>query len=123
MKKLKYIAVSLMAAVLLASCGGNEVQNETIAAASTEAQAVMLFMSDEKQDLPFGETAAALMEATKSEDKITEPVDNAPAPEISSEASSDKPQGSNTLLYVIIYAVAVIAVAAVAIIVLAKQKR
>lgn len=72
-----------------------------------------------------GEAAATAPEdkPTAAEEKITEPGDNAPATENSPEASADKPQNNNMLVSVIIYTVAVIAVAAVVIIVLAKRKK
>ncbi len=61
--------------------------------------------------------------ATAEDGAIAEPGDNAPAPENSAEDPAEKPQNNNMLVSVIIYTVAVIAVAAVAIIVLAKRKK
>ena len=68
-------------------------------------------------------TSASEDKPTATEGENTEAGENAPANENNPEASAEKPQGSNTLLYVMIYVGAVIAVAAVAIVVLVKRKK
>ena len=68
-------------------------------------------------------TPAPDSKPTEADGAITEAGDNVPANENSPEATADKPAVSNTLLCVIIYAVAVIAVAAVVLIVLARRKQ
>ncbi len=77
-----------------------------------------------EEDVIIDITLAAEDKPTAAEDgAITEAGDNAPAPENSPEAPAEKPQNNNMLVSVIIYTVAVIAVAAVAIIVFAKRKK
>ena len=79
---------------------------------------------NEEEDVIIDITLAAEDKPTTAEDgAIAEAGDNAPAPENSPEAPAEKAPNNNTLLCVIIYAVAVIAVAAVGIIVFVKRKK
>ena len=68
-------------------------------------------------------TSASEDKPTATEGENTEAGENAPANENNPEASAEKPQGSNTLLYVMIYVGAVIAVAAVVLIVLSRRRK
>ncbi|MGN0578823.1 MAG: hypothetical protein ACI4J4_09390 [Ruminiclostridium sp.] len=77
----------------------------------------------EEEDVIIDITPAGEDKPTAEDGAITEAGDNAPAPENSSEAPAEKAPNNNTLLCVIIYAVAVIAVAAVGIIVFVKRKK
>ncbi|MGN0657205.1 MAG: hypothetical protein ACI4KR_10470 [Ruminiclostridium sp.] len=105
---------------------------EFVPGAGTVSEAVTT-----KSAVTEGETAGASVDengeatTTVAEDKpvtaedgaIAEPVDNTPAPENSAEAPAEKAQDNNMLTSVIIYAVAVVAVAVVGIIIFVKRKK
>lgn len=98
MKKLKYIAMPLFASVLLSSCASSEEHTSAgtsvgATAETTQAQTVILSMTEEKQDTELGETSEITTEAPKSEEK---PKTTSGESSTTAEVTSSAPKSEKT---------------------------